>query len=67
MFVLGEIHVRGPKIVYGHVRVENFKANIPKDNPSVLEEGPKVGVKAAQDNPNHGGSRRPVGQSMPRW
>ena len=27
----------------------------------VLDGGSKLGVKAAQDSPNHGGSRRPVG------
>ena len=54
MFVLGEIHVRGDKLIYEHLWVGNFRENIPKDHPRVLEEGPKVGAKTVQDNPTNG-------------
>ena len=56
MFVLNEIHVIGAEIVYGHVWVGKFRENMHKDQPRVLEEGPKIGAKAAQDSPNHRGS-----------
>lgn len=54
MFVLDEIHVSGPKLIYEHVWVGNVGANNPKDHPRVLEEGPKVGAKTVQDNPTNG-------------
>ena len=34
---------------------------------SLRKEGPKISVKAAEDNPNNGESRCPVGQPMPCW
>ena len=52
VFVLGEIHVRDAKLVYQIVWIGNVRANIPKDHPRVLEEGPNVGAKTAQDSPN---------------
>ena len=64
VFVLDEINVRGPKIIYDHVWVGNTRLNIPKDHPRVLEERPKVG---AQDTLPMDGNQRPVGQSMPCW
>ena len=67
MFVLGEIHVRSPKLVNNHVWVETFWEKIPKDHSRVLKEGPKFVSKTVQDSPNHGGNRRPVGHSTPRW
>ena len=54
VFVLYNIHVMDPKIIYDYVRVEKFWENIPKDHPRVLEEGPKVGAKTVQDNPTNG-------------
>ena len=40
MFILDEIYVRGPKIVYKHIRVEKVGVKLPKDQRRVLEEGP---------------------------
>ena len=56
----GEIHVTGDKLIYNHVWVENVQANIPKDHPRVLENGPKVVPKTIQDSPTH------TWQSTPR-
>ena len=42
VFVLDEINVRGPKLVYKHIQVGNVQAKLPKDQPRVLEEGPVV-------------------------
>ena len=50
MFVLDEIYVRGPKLIYEHMRVGNSRENIPKDHPRVLEERPKLVAKTAQGN-----------------
>ena len=61
MFVLDEIHVRGTKLVYEHVRVGNIRANIPKDHPRVLEEGPKLVPKTAQDSPTNRWHSTPSG------
>ena len=47
MFILGEIYVRGPKLIYGHVWVGNVWENIPKDKPRVFEEGPMLLAKTA--------------------
>ena len=52
MFVLGEIPVRGPKIVYDNVWVGNVREKIPKDHQRVLEEGPKVVPRQSKDAPN---------------
>ena len=56
VFVLDEIDVVGPKILYEHVWVGNIWESIPKDNPRVLEEGPKLVSKATKDSLNHGGN-----------
>ena len=50
---LDEIDVGGPKIVYGHSRVGNVRAKIPKDQPKVLVEGPNKGSKAALGSPTY--------------
>ena len=42
VFVFDEIHVRDPKLVYDHFWVGNFQANILKNDPRLLDEGPKL-------------------------
>ena len=54
MFILDEIHVRGVKLIKGHVCLRNVQENIPKDQPRVLEEGPVLVAKAAQGSPTYG-------------
>ena len=63
----GEIHVTGDKLIYNHVWVENVQANIPKDHPRVLENGPKVVPKTFQDSQQSVGNRCPVGKSTSLW
>ena len=46
--------MKGAKLVYNHVWVVNVKANIPKDQPKVLEEGPMLTAKTAQSSANYG-------------
>ena len=52
MFVLDEIYVRGPKLVYEHMRVGKVCENIPKDHPWALEEGPFKSAQAVKNQPN---------------
>ena len=42
VFVLDEIDVASPKLVYEHIRVGRVWEKIPKDHPRVLEEGPFI-------------------------
>ena len=46
MFVLDDLHVRGPKKVYYHNWVGNVRVKIPKDQPRVLDKGPFSRAKA---------------------
>ena len=68
-FILDEIHVRGPKIVYEHIWVGNILENIHK-GPSkgpwrrTFQECPSC-QKPAQPT-GYEGNRHPVGKSMPR-
>lgn len=39
---LYEIDVRGPKLLYGNIRIGNVLAKVPKDKLRVLEEGPSI-------------------------
>ena len=48
VLVLGEIHVRGYKIIEDHFCVSNARENIPKDQLRVLEKGPMLEAKTAQ-------------------
>ena len=47
LLILDEIYLEGPKLLYNNIWVGNVQANIPMDQPRVLEEGPKLGAKAA--------------------
>ena len=47
VFILDEIYVGGPKIIYKHRLVGNLRENIPNDNPRVLEEGHMLVVKTS--------------------
>ena len=47
VFVLDEIDVTGPKLIYDHIRVGNFRTEIPKDQTRVLEEGHILIAKTA--------------------
>ena len=48
MFVLGEICVRSAKLISDIIWNGNAQEIIPKDNPRVLEERPKLVAKTAQ-------------------
>ena len=63
--VLGENHVRGPKLIYEHVLVGNVQENITKDHPRVFDPSwwPKLS-KIAQPMVDN---RRLAGHSMPLW
>ena len=62
---LDEIHAIGTKLIYKHVWVVKVRENIPKDYPRVLEEGPKVGAKTAQDIPTNDWKSMPSGSVDP--
>ena len=64
--ILYEIDVRGPKLVYYHIRVGNILENIPKDQPRVLEEGPIFVAKLPKAVPLTDGNQRRVGWLIPR-
>ena len=42
MFIFDEIDVISLNIVYEYIGVRNVHAKIPKDQPTVLEEGPHI-------------------------
>ena len=54
MFVFDESDVRCVKIVYNNFWVGNVWANIPKDQPRVLEEGHVLVAKTAKGSPTYG-------------
>ena len=66
MFILAEIYMKGPFIVYDFIYVGNYFARIPK-GPA---KGPKCGVKHCQDIAlvvsTYAKERRTVSPSMPR-
>ena len=61
LFVLNEIVLRYPKIVYKYIRVGNIRHKIPKEQPGVLEERPMFEQRVPSPAPNDGGNRRPIG------
>ena len=54
VFLLDEIYVGGPKLVYGHIMVGYVREKIPKDHPRVVQEGPMLVAKTAQGSPIYG-------------
>ena len=66
VFVFDEIQVRGDKIAYNNVLVRNVRENILKDQPRVLEKGPKLRDKTVLGNPKRRRHQRLVGLSTPR-
>ena len=61
MYVLDEIDMGGPKLMYKHIWVGKVLENILKDHPRVLEEGPKLVPKTAQDSPTNRWRSTPSG------
>ena len=53
MFILNEIDVWCPKLVYKHIQVGYVRENIPKDHPRVLEEGLMLVAKTTQGSPTY--------------
>ena len=51
VFVLDNIDVGGPKILYKHIRVEDVFVKVPKDQQRVLQEGPFSRAKTVQNTP----------------
>ena len=64
-FILDEINVGGPKLVYKYIWAGIVRENIPKDYQRVLEEGPQLVTKTAQDSPPTDGNRYLVGHWTP--
>ena len=48
MFILDEIDVGGPKLVYDHIQVRKVREKVTKDQPRVLEDGPSMEQKVAR-------------------
>ena len=40
MFVLDEIDMLGPKLVYYHIHIGNVQSKVSKNKPRVFEKGP---------------------------
>ena len=51
MLVLDEIHVRGVKLIDGHIWVGNFRKINPEEHQSVFKERPKVSLQALLGRP----------------
>ena len=62
MFIFGESHVRGPKIVYDYIWVGNFQKTSPRTIQGSLRKDQKLVPKTAKDSPPTDGNRRPVGE-----
>ena len=45
VFLLDEIDVGGPKLVYDHIQVRKVREKVTKDQPRVLEDGPSMEQK----------------------